>query len=116
MSRCLGRDLNTRLIILLVALLWVGPCLAQEPSPSTPSQSAPAASEQKSQPKASKPDADQSDQSDTDKPSTDKPASAQPETKITPEQAQQLFRDVDTSLDFASNDTSLPKKHDVKRR
>jgi hypothetical protein len=38
------------------------------------------------------------------------------ETKITPEQAEQLFRDVDTILDFASKDTDLPKKHDVKRR
>src|SRR5438132_9266016 len=48
-----------------------------------------------------------------------KPAS-QPEPKsppkITPEQAEQLFRDVDTILDFASRDTALPKKHDVKRR
>jgi len=39
-----------------------------------------------------------------------------PQAKITPEQAEQLFRDVDTILDFASKDTSLPKKHDVKRR
>jgi len=38
------------------------------------------------------------------------------ETKITPEQAEQLFRDVDTILDFASKDSALPKKHDVKRR
>src|SRR5256885_2602790 len=38
------------------------------------------------------------------------------ETKITPAQAEQLFRDVDTILDFASKDTSLPRKHDVKRR
>ena len=39
-----------------------------------------------------------------------------PETKITPEQAEQLFRDVDTILDFASKDSSLAKKRDVKRR
>lgn len=114
MSRCHGRDLNSCLVSLLVALLLVGSCFAQEPAPTTPNQTPPAASEQKSEPKASNPDADESDQSDTDKPSTEK--SAQPETKITPEQAQQLFRDVDTILDFASNDTSLPKKHDVKRR
>lgn len=38
------------------------------------------------------------------------------ETKITPEQAEQLFRDVDTILDFASKDTDLPRKHEVKRR
>jgi hypothetical protein len=116
MSRCLGRGLNPCLITLLVPLLLVGSCLAQQPDQSAPEQTAPSSSEQKSQPKTSKPDADQSDQSDTDKPSTDKSATAQPETKITPEQAQQLFRDVDTILDFASNDSSLPKKHDVKRR
>lgn len=38
------------------------------------------------------------------------------ETKITPEQAEQLFHDVDTILDFASKDSGLPKKRDVKRR
>src|SRR5579885_2456982 len=41
---------------------------------------------------------------------------AKPEAKITPEQAAQLFRDVDTILDFASKDTALPIKHEVKRR
>ncbi|MBV9622633.1 MAG: hypothetical protein JOZ14_01495 [Acidobacteria bacterium] len=38
------------------------------------------------------------------------------ETKITAEQAEQLFHDVDTILEFASKDTSLPRKHQVKRR
>ncbi len=42
---------------------------------------------------------------------TEKPA-----TKITQEQAAQLFRDVDTILDFASKDTALPIKHEIKRR
>src|SRR5690242_10724055 len=37
------------------------------------------------------------------------------ETKITPQQAEELFRDVDTILDFASKDSGLPKKRDVKR-
>src|SRR5947209_6938145 len=41
---------------------------------------------------------------------------AKPQAKITPEQAEQLFRDVDTILDFASKDTSFPIKHEVKRR
>ncbi len=116
MSRCLGRDPNPYLVTLLVAFLFVASCLAQEPAQSTPEQTAPTASEQNSKPKASRPDADQSDQSESDKASTDKSTAAQPGTKITPEQAEQLFHDVDTILDFASNDTSLPKKHDVKRR
>lgn len=113
MSRWLGRDLNRYLITLLLALLFVGSCLAQEPAQSTTEQTAPSSSQQK--PNTSKPDADQSE-SDSDKPATDKSTTAQPETKITPEQAEQLFHDVDTILDFASNDTSLPKKHEVKRR
>jgi hypothetical protein len=39
-----------------------------------------------------------------------------PEIKITPQQADQLFRDVDTILDFASKDTALDIKRGVKRR
>ncbi len=39
-----------------------------------------------------------------------------PETRITPQQAEQLFRDVDTILEYASKDSSLPIKHGVKRR
>lgn len=96
--------------------MLLGSCLAQQSAQSAPEQTAPSSSEQKPEPKTSKSDGDQSDQPGTDKPATDKSTTVQPETKITPEQAQQLFRDVDTILDFASNDTSLPKKHDVKRR
>src|ERR1051326_1400489 len=40
----------------------------------------------------------------------------QAEHKIAPQQAEQLFRDVDTILNFASKDTALPIKHEVKRR
>jgi len=36
--------------------------------------------------------------------------------KISPEQAQELFRDVDQILKFASEDTALPIQHEVKRR
>ena len=43
------------------------------------------------------------------------PASAEAETRITPEQAQELFRSVDEILNFASKDTKLPIKHPVKR-
>jgi len=41
---------------------------------------------------------------------------AQPETKISPPEAQELFRDVDAILKFASLDTDLPIKKEVKRR
>src|SRR5581483_6422937 len=43
-------------------------------------------------------------------------APAKTGTKITPQQAEQLFRDVDTILAFASKDTALPIKRGVKRR
>jgi hypothetical protein len=51
-------------------------------------------------------------QSDSVKSADSKPT----EPKITPQQAEQLFRDVDTILDFASKDTTLDIKHGVKRR
>ena len=38
------------------------------------------------------------------------------ETKISPQEAQELFRSVDEILKFASTDTGLPIHHDVKRR
>src|SRR6266566_741460 len=91
------------LIILLFALLVACLGLGQEPaSPPAPQQAQSRATDQK-------PDQKPSGQLN-EKPTTS------PEPKITPEQAEQLFRDVDTILDFASKDTSLPKKHDVKRR
>lgn len=43
------------------------------------------------------------------------PPSAQPETHITAEQAQELFRSVDEILQFASRDSGLPVRHSVKR-
>jgi hypothetical protein len=50
-------------------------------------------------------------------PKFDQPSAKTPtETKITPQQAEQLFRDVDTILDFVSKDTALEIKHSVKRR
>ncbi|HEX6806072.1 MAG TPA: hypothetical protein VF133_20525 [Terriglobales bacterium] len=61
----------------------------------------------------SKPQAGNGEQSDADQ---SKPAESKTETKITRQQAEQLFRDVDTILDFASKDSSLPIKHEVKRR
>jgi len=45
-----------------------------------------------------------------------KDAGAAEEKKISPKEAEQLFRDVDEILRFASKDTDLPIKHEVKRR
>src|ERR1700691_6539031 len=41
---------------------------------------------------------------------------AQKETKITPEQTKELFRSLNQILSFASDDTQLPIRHEVKRR
>jgi hypothetical protein len=46
----------------------------------------------------------------------DQNAKSGPERKISPEEAEQLFRSVDEILEFASKDTDLPVKHKVKRQ
>jgi hypothetical protein len=49
-------------------------------------------------------------------PQAQKPQSLEtPETRITPDQAQELFRSVDEILNFVSKDTKLPIKNPVKR-
>jgi len=48
--------------------------------------------------------------------SADERAGATPEQKISPKEAEELFRDVDEILKFASKDTDLPAKHEVKRK
>ena len=45
-----------------------------------------------------------------------KPADTPAEQKITPKEAEELFRDVDQILQFASKDSGLPIKKEVKRR
>jgi len=49
------------------------------------------------------------------KPATSSPAATQDE-KISPQEAEELFRSVDQILRFASKDTGFPIKHEVKRR
>jgi hypothetical protein len=52
-------------------------------------------------------------------PATDersKSAQAPPETRISPQQAEELFRSVDEIIKFSSQDTGLPIRHEVKRR
>ncbi len=47
---------------------------------------------------------------------TQPPPSPQKETRITPEQTKELFRSLNVILSFASDDTKLPIRHEVKRR
>lgn len=44
------------------------------------------------------------------------PAATQEEKKISPSEADELFRSVDEILQFSSKDTAFPIKHEVKRR
>ena len=99
----LGRSGVTQpFFVLFLALLLVSWGFAQAPAPPPATQQTqPSATEQEKEKPGS--------QADTK-------ADTQPPSKITPQQAEELFRDVDTILEFASKDTSLPKKHDVKRR
>ena len=43
-------------------------------------------------------------------------ASATQETIVSPKEAEELFKSVDEILKFASDDTGLPIKHEVKRK
>jgi hypothetical protein len=121
MFRALRKGLLRPFAALFLAALITCLAGAQE-SPPTPGQagqpSSPASKEAGGA--VTKPDSDanagaqKSEATQDDVKSPD--AAKGKETKITQQQAEQLFRDVDTILHFASNDTSLPIKHDVKRR
>src|SRR5947209_7383045 len=109
---------NLRTLLALYVILAV-PCLlggqgtaTADPQPQTPSQSPQQAPETEN-PKVHS-DSAAAAQDAESKSAKSKPNAVQ--TKITPQQAEQLFRDVDTILDFASKDTSLEVKHGVKRR
>jgi hypothetical protein len=96
---------------LILAVLLIGSAWAQQPqSPAAERVTGPAGASQSAAASAGAKDGDSSEK----KAAQSKPGKN--ETKITPEQAKELFRDVDTILKFASNDTSLPIKREVKRR
>src|SRR5579862_6721765 len=123
MSRTFGAGWSRFLCSLVLALLLICAGAAQEPASPTQSQTPPSSGQNTGKaPSQTSPDQESAkpepnSNSEAGKQSEDgKQAEAgkQAETKITPEQAQQLFRDVDTILDFASKDTSLPKKHVIK--
>ena len=104
-------DIGLLRLIFVCGLLVCAGAAQQSESQSSPQAPSP---QQKAAPSSDEKTNAQSQQGSE---SSDKKPEAKPtETKITPEQAEQLFRDVDTILDFASKDTDLPKKHDVKRR
>ncbi len=93
---------TARLVLLLAGVVW-----AQTPGQATQAQ--PAAPAQQ----LSKPGEDARSTQDS-KPGED--ARSTQESKISPKEAEELFRSVDEILKFASQDTALPIKHKVERR
>ena len=110
MSRACGVHLARLFLFFTLGLLLAG----SNSTAQTPPPQAPPASEQTEDEKPQAPS-----EPNSTKPAPNSKSDAQSgkeaETKITPQQAEELFRDVDTILDFASKDSGLPKKRDVKR-
>jgi hypothetical protein len=67
-------------------------------------------------PKPSPPAATTQEQKTTGEGARTRPDQVAPEQKISPREAEELFHSVDEILQFASKDTALPIKHEVKRR
>jgi hypothetical protein len=93
------------ILFIVAAVLLLGvPSIAQQPAPEQPSKQAP-------QPRPVPPGTP-----GTQKSPEQQPSQAEPETHITPQQAEELFRSVDEILKFASKETGLPIKEPVKRQ
>ena len=99
--------LNCLIPLLLAALLAV-PASAQESAAQPPS-------ENKVQQGAPAPDNAQPTTGDGAR-ASQPPESQAPEKTISPQEAKELFRSVDELMKFASDDTGLPVKHEVKRK
>ena len=122
-----SRALTRAFVFWMLALLLAGPVTGQASAPQSDSREK-SSGEPSPDAKQKLDEQDKDDQSqsgnekartpasDQDKKSTDSSGPSTPETKITPQQAEQLFHEVDTILDFASKDTGLSIKHSVKRR
>ena len=89
-----------RFVALISVMLFASVAWTQTATPSTPPAQQPPA-----QPGSAANNADKAAK-----------APQKPEKKISPKEAQELFRSVDQILRFASKDTGLPIKHEVKRQ
>ena len=85
--------------LLLISQLWAG---AQSPAQPPHADPATPATPHSSQPEQDK--------------GTAVPDTGKQEQKISPKEAEELFRDVDQIMQFASKETGLPIKKEVKRR
>src|SRR3954468_9890616 len=122
-----SRALTRAFVFWMLALLLAGPVTGQASAPQSDSREKssgePSPDAKQKLDEQDKDDHSQSGNekartpaSDQDKKSTDSSGPSTPETQIHPQQAEQLFHEVDTILDFASKDTGLSIKHSVKRR
>ena len=97
--------------------MWGQNSPSQAQSPTASPSGAPAPAQTSQQPNSQAPESRASGQAPP-QPPTGQPQAQQPsapETRITPQQAKELFRSVDEILHFASVDTLLPIEHNVKR-
>ena len=95
-------------ILGFAALLWVSTTLAFAQTPPTSPAPTTPANPQPGENSPAKPDAQAQEPKSGD--------AAQGETRITPDQAKQLFGMVDVLLKFSSQETGLPVKSEVKRQ
>ncbi|MGC2248177.1 MAG: hypothetical protein WA609_16340, partial [Terriglobales bacterium] len=86
-----------------------------QPQNAAPQGSSPQSSQPQPQPQSQPPSAGEGARA-TQTPATQAPATPAPEKIISPQEAKELFRSVDELLKFASEDTGLPIKHEVKRK
>ncbi len=101
--------------LLLVCLLrQAAPAQTQDP-PSTP-QPQTAAKPQLTPPPVPRSKDDQDPSASQDEPEKQADKQDQPEKKITPQDAQDLFKSADEILRFASDQTGLPIRHEVKHK
>jgi len=93
------------MVLLLPLGLVLAMCAFAQSTPSAPPQISP--------PQMPQPDKPQAQSPQSQKP---EPQKARKDTRITPEQTKELFRSLSQILSFASDDTQLPVRHEVKRR
>ncbi len=116
------------LVVTMLVALVLGVGWAQTASPPAESDSPAQQPQQQNQPTGKSPEtpaaegarstqsAPATESPDAQAPDKQTPATQAPEKIISPSEAKALFRSVDELLKFASDDTGLPIKHEVKRK
>ncbi len=105
-------------VLLIAASAWSQTDAQQSSTDKTqPTNQSQSASPQNSSPQSSQPQTSAGEGARaTQAPVADAPTTVAPEKIISPKEAKEFFRSVDELMQFASDDTGLPIKHDVKRK